>query len=367
MAIISQQRSLFLALDTFSKLGGLQNFNRRVISALNYFSSTSDNFGFTTHLMRDQHEDIPSSLKSSVFAFGNSRKDFIMKSLSCARSSDTLILGHINLLPIASLIKLINPRIKVLLFVHGVDVWNDPIYRKKRFYEPALLSCVDMIASVSQYTASIMSKEYSVKNSKFNVFPNAIDGPLVCDLEARKPKNILAVTRMAEHDHGKNIDKLLIAHQTLIKSHPDAILEVVGDGVLRTELEALANDLNLGSTVHFLGRVSNEELDSAYRRATVFALPSSKEGFGIVYLEAWKYGLPVICSTQGASHEVVENTVDGFCIDPEDVDCLASVLLKLIEQPDLAREVGANGAKKLEAFYMDLSFRSNLKNILASL
>jgi phosphatidylinositol alpha-1,6-mannosyltransferase len=48
-------------------------------------------------------------------------------------------------------------------------------------------------------------------------------------------------------------------------------------------------------------------------------LPSSKEGFGIVYLEAWQHGLPVICSSKGAPKEIVADGVDGFVVDPEDI------------------------------------------------
>lgn len=363
--MISSVNSIsFLALDTYSRVGGLQNFNRRVINALNEFMIAGSIDGYHINLMRDTQSDVPEELNKNISAFGASHIKFIMSSLLLARKSDILILGHINLLPVAWLIRVFCPRLKIVLFVHGVEVWNAPIYRKKRFFEPALLSFVDKIASVSQYTADIMAREFNVPVSKFDIFPNAVDGPLRPQNESKTIKTILTVTRMAVHDHGKNIDKLLRAHANLIVTHPDARLEIIGDGALRAELEALADKLKLGKSVAFLGRVSDEELTKAYKRATVFALPSSKEGFGIVYLEAWKYGLPVICSTEGASHEIVDHEINGFCVDPDDYETLSQYLIQLLEQPNLARTIGLKGLQKVENKYLNDSFQKNLLEIL---
>ena len=78
----------------------------------------------------------------------------------------------------------------------------------------------------------------------------------------------------------------------VLKYDAEIILEIVGDGVLRPGLESLAAQIGVERSVRFLGRLADEDLKNAYARASVFAMPSSKEGFGIVYLEAWQFGLP---------------------------------------------------------------------------
>ena len=81
---------------------------------------------------------------------------------------------------------------------------------------------------------------------------------------------------------------------------PPHSLEIIGDGPERARLEQLAQELGIGTKVHFRGRHSRREVADAMRRATVFALPSRYEGLGCVYLEAMSAGKPVIaCQGQG--------------------------------------------------------------------
>lgn len=109
------------------------------------------------------------------------------------------------------------------------------------------------------------------------------------------------------------------------------------------------------------------KLETAYAKATVFALPSSKEGFGIVYLEAWQHRLPVICSSKGAAKEIVEDGVDGFVVDPEDIGLLADRLKFLLSDPERAKAMGESGRRKVEAHYLDPAFRRNLDGIIDGL
>ena len=184
--------------------------------------------------------------------------------------------------------------------MHGDDVWNDPRYRKKKIYDELFLKSVDCIASVSWFTAHTMAREFGLPFSKFRLMPNATDR--IAPPLDRTPagQRILAVCRLDAHDGGKNIDKLIQAMVYVSARETTAILEIAGDGILRSELEQLASHLGLERCVRFLGRLPDDQLREAYAHASVFALPSSKEGFGIVYLEAWQFGLPVICSKFGA-------------------------------------------------------------------
>jgi phosphatidylinositol alpha-1,6-mannosyltransferase len=97
--------------------------------------------------------------------------------------------------------------------------------------------------------------------------------------------------------------------------------------------------------VVFLGVVSAEELGRLYRQASVFVLTPQQiglhfEGFGLVYLEAGAYGLPVVATRSGGVPEAVREGETGFLADPDDVLGLADALLKLLTDPDLARRLG---------------------------
>lgn len=87
-------------------------------------------------------------------------------------------------------------------------------------------------------------------------------------------------------------------------------------------IHAQIDALGLGEFVTLHGRVSDATLTKHLRRCHLLAVPSY-EGFGIVYLEAMSFGLPVIASTAGAAHEIVQPGINGFLVDPADADGLA--------------------------------------------
>jgi glycosyltransferase involved in cell wall biosynthesis len=162
----------------------------------------------------------------------------------------------------------------------------------------------------------------------------------------------------------KNVHEMIAAVALLKGRLPNVKYEIIGGGPLRPELEALAEKLGVADSVKFLGQVGDNELQEAYGRASVFAMPSNKEGFGIVYLEAWQFGRPVICSVHGAASEIVADGVDGFVVDPADVKALADRLYTLLTQPDLAKAMGERGRLKVEQKYLNANFRVHLDKIL---
>lgn len=359
---------LFFALETFSLIGGLQAFNRRLIKHLGLYTSSKGYPLAYIGLLRDFGSQLPSIPGVELRPFGKSRIIFLFKSvLKAARTGDILLLGSINLASIAFFTKIFNKNIRVVLFVHGDDVWNDPRYRKKKIYDEFFLKSVDCIASVSWFTARTMAREFNQPLGKFRLMPNATDR-IAPPLDRRpEEQRILAVCRLDAHDGGKNIDKLIQAMVHVSKLEPSALLEIAGDGILRPQLEQLAACTGVAPCVRFLGRVPDAQLREAYVRASVFALPSTKEGFGIVYLEAWQFGLPVICSKFGAPGEIVSDGEDGFAVDPGDVNELAAKILKLLKDPDLAKRLGENGRKKAEDKYSDRQFGENFKALMSEI
>jgi phosphatidylinositol alpha-1,6-mannosyltransferase len=363
-----KKQILFFALETYSLIGGLQSFNRRLIKHLGLYTISNKYNAAYVGVLRDRRARIPSIPGVKIEPFGHSRIVFLFKAvLKSIFIGDILLLGSINITSIAFFTKIFNKKIKIILFVHGDDVWNDPRYRKKKIYDKLFLKSVDCIASVSWYTAHTMAREFAVPLSTFRLMPNATDWIAAPLDRTPEGKRILAVSRLDSHDTGKNVDKLIQAMVYVSKNETDAVLEIVGDGVLRPELEQLAARIGVERCVRFLGRLQDEQLREAYARATVFALPSSKEGFGIVYLEAWQFGLPVICSKFGAPSEIVSDGDDGFVVDPDDVKALAAKIIQLLGDKDLAKRFGENGRKKADKKYSDAQYGENLKAILSEI
>ena len=332
--------------------GGIQGFNRRVGESLARLGLRA-----TTLMLADD--------RATGHGFAGDRRRFARAIVAHARESQVLLVGHVNLLPFALLYRLLNPRGSVILFAHGIEVWGDPAYRAVRRWEPALLRrVVDRVAVVSNYSRGLMAGAFRVPQSRFTLFPNAVDLPPPAPRVATGSV-ILAVTRLGAGERAKNVDALIRALPQVLCEIPDGRLVVIGDGVLRAELQALASTTGVADRVDLAGAVDRARLDTAFAEAAVFALPSSKEGFGIVCLEAWSHGLPVVGSRFGAAGEVIDDGVDGFTIDPADVGALASALVALLRDPARAARLGAAGRAKVERLYSGDAFVANLGALLA--
>lgn len=356
------RRVSFLALQTFSAPGGVQRFNQRLIDSL-VRQGAAAGWRLRVLVRGDVPDEVPEALRDRVQGLGRGRLALIRRMPGIIWRSDDLLLGHINLLPLGWVAKRLRPRLRLVLFVHGVEVWGDESYRKPRIYEQRMLQACDVIASVSDFTSSLMQKTYGLAEGRFVQFPNTIDVPEA--KEAPEPRTgFLTVTRLAEHDRGKHVDAVLRAMAMLKDAGQCPTLRIVGDGTLRPELEGLARRLRIGAHVSFLGRVEEQELRRLYAEAQAFVLPSSKEGFGIVYLEAWANGLPVICSTEGAAPEVVRDGIDGFAVDPRDVKALAGRMAQLAADPALCARMAAAGWERIEERYLTRHLDEKLRQIL---
>jgi glycosyltransferase involved in cell wall biosynthesis len=99
------------------------------------------------------------------------------------------------------------------------------------------------------------------------------------------------------------------------------------------------------SNVELVGEVSGPRLQEFFQQASIFVLTPQQdglnfEGFGLVYLEAGAFGLPVVATRSGGVAEAVLDGKTGFLVDPEDVNGIALAIAHLLSDPDLARRMG---------------------------
>ena len=100
-------------------------------------------------------------------------------------------------------------------------------------------------------------------------------------------------------------------------------------------------------------------LPAYYQACDVFAMPSKKEGFGIVFLEAMRYGKPCIGGNHGGTPEVITHGVDGYLVDYGDVDQLARYLIEFSSRPELRQAMGKKGYEKVKTRHLFSHMRAN--------
>jgi starch synthase len=129
---------------------------------------------------------------------------------------------------------------------------------------------------------------------------------------------------------------LLEAFAIVRQAIPEARLQLVGAEV--------AADSQPG--VEVLGRIDDRHrIQELYAGATVFAMPSIFEPFGLVAVEAMSFGIPVVTTRQMATPEIIQDGVTGLLVEPGDVQGLAAALIEMLRNPDAAARLGAAGRR----------------------
>jgi glycosyltransferase involved in cell wall biosynthesis len=161
-----------------------------------------------------------------------------------------------------------------------------------------------------------------------------------------KQKYILFVRSLDAAHHHSGLSDLLRAMPN-ISSTCD--LAIVGDGSLRAGYEQEARDLGVAGRVHFLGAIENRELPSLYGSAHAFVLPSAQtENASMVLMEAMACGIPVVATDVGGTGAVVRHNVDGILIKPRDPGAISTAVNFLLENPEIADEMGREARERVE-------------------
>ena len=170
------------------------------------------------------------------------------------------------------------------------------------------------------------------------------------------PRDSRVIGAVSRLEWKKGLRHLLEAMPRIVDSVPEARLVVAGEGTLRPELTALAASLGIGDRLQLLGsRADTIELLAAF---DVFVLPSVVEGMSNALIEAMAVGRPVVATDVGGNPEVVVDGETGLIVPPADPHALAAAVVKLLEAPELAVEMGAAGRRRvLEHYQIDVMTR----------
>jgi glycosyltransferase involved in cell wall biosynthesis len=171
-----------------------------------------------------------------------------------------------------------------------------------------------------------------------------------CDTDRTPEPRFAYLGRLKKY---KGVHLVIQAFAKLRREYPTATLDIAGAGNYRPTLERLTTSLDLGSSVRFLGRVSEREKLSLLRRSWALTFASPKEGWGITNLEAAACGTPVVASNSPGIRESVIDGQTGFLVPHGDIDALATALARFAANPERVHTMGTAGRQFAESFTWD--------------
>ncbi|WP_418040783.1 glycosyltransferase family 4 protein [Paenibacillus xylanilyticus] len=245
---------------------------------------------------------------------------------------------------------------KYFPYVHGLDVMG--MVNSRLF--PLLMMILkrsDKVIANSQYTKSKLI-ELGIHEHQIVIIPPGLNvsklsgaAESVEDIrdkyDLHDKKVMITVSRLVER---KGHDVTLKAIRQVIKHIPNLKYLICGDGPYRGELERLVSLYGLDTIVAFTGGITDQELHQLYECSDIFIMPSRDikekgdvEGFGIVFLEANYYRLPVIAGNSGGIPDAVKDRITGYLVDPLNEKEIADRIQELLMDEGLAKTMGDNG------------------------
>jgi len=262
-------------------------------------------------------------------------------------------------------------RLPFITTLHGTDI---TLVGSNRSYLPITRFSIeqsDGVTTISRYLLNQTIKEFDIKRP-MEVIPNFVN----CDLYTRKENPPLRAKWAPNGEpilmHLSNFRPVkrltdVIEIFALVRAKMPAKLVLIGDGPDRGAAEYLVRKQKLVKDVLFLGK--QDQVYEKLSLADLFVMPSELESFGLAALEAMACEVPVIATNVGGVPEVVEHGVDGYLVEPEDVQSASKYAIEILSRSDRGREMGRtariNAKKKFCANDVIPQYEAYYKQVLA--
>jgi phosphatidylinositol alpha-1,6-mannosyltransferase len=245
---------------------------------------------------------------------------------------------------------LLFPRRPYAVWAHGIEVW-DEVRADRR----AALERADLVLVNSAYTreraAPTLGRLADVRICRLGSYTDE-PGPRSA---ASGPPTVLLLGRV-EPGWPKGQGLLVALWPRVVAAVPEARLLLVGRGPALGDLRELAAKSAAAANIEVAGFVPEAEIEQVWARASVFAMPSLTEGFGLVFIEAMRRGLPVVASRADAGSEVNLDSVTGYNVDRRHEAEIADALIALLRDPELRQRLGEAGAARWRAEFSFSAF-----------
>ena len=330
-----QFRALALVTDAFGGYGGIAKFNRDLLAAVAVMPECAEIVAIP-RLVPAPMEPVPRRVKFLRSAAGGKHR-FIAETIIEAVSGpfDIVIAAHINLAPLAALIRWWR-KSRTALIIYGIDAWN----RHRNWLVRASLRHMDAVIAISKVTQHRFNQWAHIDERRFNLLPPAVDLPLFAP--GPKPAALvsrfglegcavlLTIGRLASEERYKGFDEVIEALPELAVRLPNIVYLICGDGPDRGRLEAKAKELGVADRVRFAGFVDESRKSDYYRLGDAYIMPSRGEGFGIVFLEALASGLPALGSLVDGSREALMDGALGELVEPANKEAVRDAILRTL-------------------------------------
>lgn len=340
-------RTLFAVTDFRPNVGGISRYNTTFARALERLDGAVDVSSF--EVLGRANADKPRLQHKFLFA-ADIRRRLVNE------QPGRFIVGHIGQWPLILMAQGLAPHLPVWLIVHGIDVWDKP----KDMPRLAVRNLQRVIA-VSEYTRRRFAENYRFPIEKVGLLPGTPfleEVPAPQDVIPGEPFG-LTVCRFDPTEKYKGVETILFA----LTQTPSIRWFFVGGGSDLPRLKRIAADLQLGDRVTFTGRVTDDELSQYYERCRLFAMPSAKEGLGLVYLEAMARAKPCIAASAAGAAEVVAPGETGSLISYGNVAELVNALRHWWDPANAVRG-GLAGRRRYEGLFGHMAFSRRLGQIL---
>lgn len=264
---------------------------------------------------------------------------------------------------------------KYLVQVYGREVWTS------RYHRPDLgwgISHSNYIISDCHFTAQYVADNYRVKNSAEVMWdcvetsrfsPGKPSPEVLTRYGLPDPSlgfNILTLGRLSQDAAYKGYERLL---EVFCRLPDHAHLIYGGGGSLISYLQKRAHELGVADRVIFTGFIRENDLPDVYRSASVFCLigdrgPGRGEGIPLTPLEAASCGVPILVGNQDGSREAVEQGINGYALDPFDLDEITRQLQRLATDDAYRAKLGQGARARVEKEHAYPVFRSHVESFL---
>lgn len=248
----------------------------------------------------------------------------------------------------------------VVQHYHGLNVFSEyktaHIFRQKfyAFRRAKLLLKTAGLIGVSNKVVNIIREK--VKNvPAFTIYNGVNTEAFSKEKIAHNGFNVIGVGNLIEI---KGFEYLINAFALFKSSFPNSHLHIIGDGIKKDNLIALANSLNITDSVTFYGNLPYTEVANKLKTSDVFVLPSFYEALGCVYLEAMSSGLPAVGVKGMGIDEIIKDGENGFLVPQKNAEAICEILCRLADNDNLRNEIGNKAVETAENFSWQKSAES---------
>jgi asparagine synthase (glutamine-hydrolysing) len=345
----ARPRRVGLLASEVCSFGGIQAYMKRIMEVMSGLEKSGEAECFCISLNDTMPVDQSFDTGDGNIKFigsARSKLRYVWQCYANAQPTMTLLVGHLSLAPVAWLLRGIGRISSYVVIIYGIEAWS-----RRPWLERVCLVSADAIIAITKFTATTCAQANGADQSKFLIIPPCIvDRPVApsTSLELKGKFRILAVGRQDKSERYKGYETLIDAVERLARNNKGVQLHLVGNGDDHARLQTVVEQRGLGPSITMWGSLADAELEAAYASCDIFALPSKKEGFGIVFLEAMRHSKPCIGGDHGGTPEVVNDGTTGFLVDYGDVTGLYKALQVLYDDTALRHKMGVAGRKRFE-------------------